>query len=323
MGRVPAVRLCLMIEGQEDVTWQDWIAISDACEQSGLEALFRSDHYLSGSGYNGRGSLDAWTTLSAIAVRTERIRLGTMVSPVTFRHPSVVGNAATTVDHVSGGRVELGLGAGWYELEHKSFGFPFPPLAERMEMLEEQLEIVRRQWSEKEFSFEGKHYRLERCQAQPKPVQSPHPPVIVGGGGKKRTVELAARFAEEYNTVGGTPEFCRDLRARLDEATRQTDRERLVLSVMTTTVVGADRDELIRRADRLGELWYEGKSGEELLADDEAAEWIAGTVDEAAERLEALADAGVERVMLQHADHRDIESIHLFGEELAPRVAHL
>jgi F420-dependent oxidoreductase-like protein len=316
------MRVSLMIEGQEDVTWQDWIAIADACEHSGLEGLFRSDHYLSGGGHLGRGSLDAWTTLSAIAARTERIRLGTLVSPVTFRHPSVVANAAMTVDHVSGGRVELGLGAGWYELEHETFGFPFPPLGERMEMLEEQLEIVRRQWTEKEFTFQGRHYHLERCQALPKPVQKPHPPVIVGGGGKRRTVALAARFAEEYNVVGGDVEFCRKLRGRLDEATRERERDRLVFSVMATVLVGTDRDDLIRRGDRLGELWYDGKSGEELLAD-EADDWIAGTVDEAVDRLEALADAGVERVMLQHADHRDIEAIHLFGEQLAPRVGHL
>jgi F420-dependent oxidoreductase-like protein len=317
------MRISLMIEGQEDVTWQDWIAIADACERSGLEGLFRSDHYLSGGGYLGRGSLDAWTTLAAIAARTERIRLGTMVSPVTFRHPSVVGNEATTVDHVSNGRVELGLGAGWYELEHKAFGFPFPPLGERMEMLEEQLEIVRRQWTEKEFTFEGRHYQLERCQALPKPVQKPHPPVIIGGSGKKRTVALAARFAEEYNVVGGEVEFCRELRGRLDDAARERGRDRLVFSVMTTVLVGTDRDDLLRRGDRLGELFYDGKSGEELLADKEADEWIAGTIDEAVERLTALADAGVERVMLQHLDHRDIEAIHMFGEQLLPRVAHL
>src|SRR5438309_1514901 len=137
-----------MVEGQEDVTWTDWLPLADACETTGIEALFRSDHYLSGDGKIGRGSHDAWTTLAAIAARTSRIRLGTMVSPVTFRHPSQLANAATTVDHVSGGRVELGLGAGWYELEHAAFGFSFPPMAERMAMLQEQLEIVVGQWTQ-------------------------------------------------------------------------------------------------------------------------------------------------------------------------------
>jgi alkanesulfonate monooxygenase SsuD/methylene tetrahydromethanopterin reductase-like flavin-dependent oxidoreductase (luciferase family) len=169
------MRLCLMIEGQEDVTWPDWVALAETCEAVGIEALFRSDHYLSGDGQIGRGSHDAWTTLAAIAARTSRLRLGTMVSPVTFRHPSLVANAVTTVDHISGGRVELGLGAGWYRLEHRSFGFPFPPMRERMDMLEEQLEIVTRQWTEQEFSFDGTHYQLENCQALPKPLQQPHP----------------------------------------------------------------------------------------------------------------------------------------------------
>jgi F420-dependent oxidoreductase-like protein len=316
-----AVELCLMIEGQEGVTWQDWAALADACETSGLAALFRSDHYLSGDGLVGRGSHDAWTTLAALAARTSRIRLGTMVSPVTFRHPSLVANAAMTVDHISGGRAELGLGAGWYELEHQVYGFPFPPMAERMAMLEEQLEIVSRQWIEHEFSFSGNHYTLERCQATFTPVQSPLP-VIVGGAGKKRTVELAARFGHEYNVVSGEPDECRAVHRRIVEACSRLGRDPLRFSLMTTVLVGRDRDELHRRGDRLGELFYDGQSGEQLLAE-HGDGWICGTVDEAAEKLEALAAAGVQRAMLQHLDHRDLEAVHLFGSELAPRVSGL
>jgi F420-dependent oxidoreductase-like protein len=309
-----------MIEGQEDVTWQDWTALADACEAAGVEALFRSDHYLSGDGRNGRGSHDAWTTLAALAARGGRIRLGTMVSPATFRHPSLLANAATTVDHVSGGRVELGLGAGWYELEHESFGFPFPPMAERMQMLEEQLEIVIGEWTQAEFSFAGRHYRLDRCQALPRPVQQPHPPVIVGGGGKRRTVELAARFADEYNVVSADPALCADLRRRLDGAAAAHGRPPLVLSVMETTLIGRDHDQLVERAGRLGELHFDGMDGERLMAE-HASEWICGTIDEAAGRLESLAAAGVQRAMLQHLDHRDLETVRQIGEELAPRLA--
>ena len=315
-----AVELCLMIEGQEDVTWPDWVALADACEASGLAALFRSDHYLSGDGLNGRGSHDAWTTLAALAARTSRIRLGTMVSPVTFRHPSLVANAATTVDHVSGGRVELGLGAGWYELEHQVYGFPFPPMAERMAMLEEQLEIVTRQWSEQEFSFAGSHYQLDRCQTPFKPLQSPLP-LIVGGAGKRRTVELAARFAQEYNVVSGDPDECRAVHRRIADACGRLGRQPLRFSLMTTVLIGRDRDELHRRGDRLGELFYEGKSGEQLA--EHGGDIICGTVDEAAAKLEQLAAAGVERAMLQHLDHRDLETVHLIGSELVPRVAAL
>ncbi|HEX2587683.1 MAG TPA: LLM class F420-dependent oxidoreductase [Gaiellales bacterium] len=311
-----------MIEGQEDVTWEDWVAIAEACEASGVETLFRSDHYLSGDGQNGRGSHDAWTTLAAIAARTSRIRLGTMVSPVTFRHPSLVANAATTVDHVSGGRVEFGLGAGWYELEHRTFGFPFPPLRERMDMLEEQLEIVLGQWTQDEFSFEGRHYRLERCQANPKPVQRPHPPVIIGGGGKPRTVDLAGRFAQEYNVVSADPKECAEIRTALDEAASRHGRDRLVFSFMETTLIGRDRDDLMAKADRLSKLHWDSVSGEQLLAE-HAKDWICGTVDEVAGQLEELAGVGLERAMLQHLDHRDLDTVRLIGEELQPRVASL
>ena len=312
------MRLCLMIEGQEDVTWDDWVALADACESSGLEGLFRSDHYLSGDGRNGRGSLDAWTTLAAIAERTERIRLGTMVSPVTFRHPSVVANAVVTVDHISGGRAELGLGAGWYEMEHQAFGFPFPPLGERMEMFEDQLEIVHRQWTEREFSFSGRHYTLDQCQALPKPVQRPHPPLIVGGAGRPRTVAAAARWADEYNVVSPTPEQCEALRTSLDEAAARHGRRPLVLSVMTTCLVGEDAAQVTGRASELVREFAEyGASDGESLLREHGSTWIAGTVDEAAAQLRRLGDAGVERVMLQHLLHRDIETVELLGREVA------
>jgi F420-dependent oxidoreductase-like protein len=319
------VRLCLMIEGQEGVSWEQWMALAEATERSGLEGLFRSDHYLSGNGRVGLGSSDAWTTLAAIAARTQRIRLGTMVSPATFRHPSVTASAANVVDHVSGGRVELGLGAGWYELEHQAFGFPFPPVGERMEMLEEQLEIVHRQWTEDEFSFRGKHYQLDRCQALPRSLQQPRPPIVVGGGGKPRTVAAAARFAQEYNTTEAEPAECARIRRRLDEACERSGRDPagMTFSVMTTTVVGGDQAELERRVSAVGRLWGDDRPAAEVLAEKRDGEWIAGTVDEVVERLRGLREAGVERVMLQHLDHADVEMVDLLGTELAPRVAGL
>lgn len=150
------MRFCLMIEGQEGITWEQWLAIARACERLGVEALFTSDHYLSVMGARGRGSNDAWVLLSALAARTERLRLGTLVSPVTFRLPAVLAKAATTVDAISGGRVEIGLGAGWWEEEHRTHGFPFPPSAERLEMLEEQLEVVHGLLTQETFSFRGR-----------------------------------------------------------------------------------------------------------------------------------------------------------------------
>src|SRR6266542_6741239 len=171
--------VCLMIEGQEGVSWDQWIALALASEEHGFDAMFRSDHYVSFSHPAELGSLDAWTTLAALGARTERIRLGTLVSPVTFRHPSVLAKMAVTADHASGGRVELGIGAGWYPNDHFTYAFPFGDMKVRMQMLAEQLEIVHRSFNDESFSFAGEHYTLEDCRAEPKPLQQPHLPLIV------------------------------------------------------------------------------------------------------------------------------------------------
>src|SRR5262245_52135731 len=181
-GMTQSVRIALMIEGQEDVTWDDWVALADACERSGVPALFRSDHYLSVEGENQRGALDAWGTINALAARTTTLRLGTMVSPTSFRHPSVLAKLATTADHVSGGRIELGLGTGWAEVGDTAYGFPLLSMKEGMDGLEEQLTTVHDgHGGDGNFSFTGKHYVIENLTAQPRPVQSPHPPLIMGG----------------------------------------------------------------------------------------------------------------------------------------------
>jgi F420-dependent oxidoreductase-like protein len=307
------MRVVLMIEGQEGVSWDDWVALARACEEHGFEGLFRSDHYQSVFDVSGRGSLDAWATLAGLAAVTERIRLGTMVSPATFRRPSVLSRMVATVDHVSGGRVELGLGAGWNTAEHEAHGFPFPELGERIELLEEQLEIVHRQWTEDEFSFEGRHYRLENCRAEPKPVQRPHPPIVMGGAAKPRVARLAARWADEYNTTFATVEQCRERRAAIAAACEREGREPLVFSLMIPCVVGRDTRETLDRARR--RLERTGSDGDPaaLLGQDNA---LVGTVDEVKTRLDAYAEAGVERVFLQHLDHTDLDMVRLIGEEI-------
>jgi F420-dependent oxidoreductase-like protein len=316
------VRICLMIEGQEGVSWDEWLALARTCEEVGLEGLFRSDHYSSTISTETRGSLDAWTTLAALAAKTERIRLGTMVSPVTFRHPANLARAAITVDHVSGGRVEVGMGAGWMELEHVSNGFPFHDLGTRLSMLREQAEIVVRQWTENGFSFEGEHYRLEGSRALPKPVQRPHPPLIVGGRGGRGTVEVAARWADEYNTTFAMPDDVRDRRRKLDEACERAGRDpsTLRLTVMTTSVVGADEAELRERARRF--LTRAGRPGEpdEWLAERRGG-GLVGTVDEVLASLERYAEAGLDGAYFQHLDHDDLDMVRLIGAEIAPRVA--
>ena len=308
------MRVCLMIEGQEDVTWEQWLALAGACEEHGLEGLFRSDHYESVMGMRERGSLDAWATLAALAARTSRIRLGTLVSPATFRHPSVLAKMVATVDHVSGGRAELGLGAGWHEGEHRAYGFEFPPTPVRMQRLAEQLEIVTRSWTEDAVDFPGRHYQVQDLRALPKPVQRPRPTLLVGGGAGPRSLALAARFADEYNTVGvpleELPERHRRLRDAWGEAGRDPETARL--SVMTACVVGRDRAEVTERVGRVLAVTGSHDSVAEVV--DARPNWLLGTVDEVGERLRGLEAAGVGRVMLQHLDHADTGMVAVLGE---------
>jgi F420-dependent oxidoreductase-like protein len=310
------VRISVMIEGQEDVTWEDWVALADACERSGVEALFRSDHYLSVSGEHGRGALDAWGTICGLAARTQSLRLGTLVSPASFRHPSVLAKLATTADHISGGRIELGLGTGWSEAEHRAFGFPFLPMKERMDVLEEQLQIVHGHWAEGGFSFSGEHYALEDLNALPKPVQRPHPPLLMGGGAGPRAARLAAAYADEYNTVYPTLEQVRERRAAIAAACEKARREPIPFSVMVMTVIGRDRAEAERRARELS-AW----AGSPVDFDELDRTGVGGSVDEAVARLRAYADAGADRAFLQCLLHRDVDMIELIGREIAPAVA--
>jgi F420-dependent oxidoreductase-like protein len=311
------MRVCLMIEGQEDVTWERWLALAGACERHGLEGMFRSDHYESVMGMRERGSLDAWATLAALAARTDRIRLGTLVSPATFRHPSVLAKNVATVDHISGGRVEVGLGAGWHEGEHRAYGFEFPTTPVRMARLAEQLEIVTRSWTEDAFSFAGDHYQVQDLRALPKPVQRPRPTLLVGGGAGPRSLALAARFADEYNTVGVPLDELPERRRRLLDAWREAGRdpEEARLSLMTTCVVGRDRAEVAERVGRVLTVTGRHESVAEVV--EARPNWVLGTVDQVAERLRALEAAGVGRVMLQHLDHADTEMVAVLGEVAA------
>jgi len=303
-----------MVEGQEDVTWEQWVALARACEEHGLEGLFRSDHYLSVFTDPARGSLDAWATLAGLAAITQRIRLGTLVSPVTFRHPSVLAKQVTTVDHMSGGRVELGLGAGWHVPEHRAYGFDYPEDRVRMEMLAEQLEIVHRSWSEAPLTFEGRHYRVEALHALPRPVQDPHPPLIVGGHGGRWSAALAARWADEYNTISADPAECARLRAAVENAWEAEGRDPATLrfSLMTGSVVGEDRAEVLDRARAVMATIRETGDPEAFLRG-RADTWVVGTVDEARERILELEGAGVDRVMLQHLAPDDLGMVALMG----------
>jgi alkanesulfonate monooxygenase SsuD/methylene tetrahydromethanopterin reductase-like flavin-dependent oxidoreductase (luciferase family) len=258
--------------------------------------MFRSDHYLSPTDPE-RAALDAWAVIPALAARTERLELGTLVSPVTFRAAAVLANASQTAFEISSGRVSLGMGTGWMEAEHERFGFPFPEMKTRVKWLAEQIEAVRRFWGE-----------------------GPHPHLLVGGSGLSGTIGPAARYADEYNTVMASPEECAERREKLARACEREGRAPIPLSLMTACAIGRDaaeaRERIRRRLERAGQQAdpdeYKAKrSGVAIL----------GTLNEAAEQLRAYERAGVERVMLQHLDHRDLEMVALIGGELAAAVA--
>ncbi len=318
--------VCLMIEGQENVTWDQWVALAHACEEHGYAALFRSDHYLSFGHPREWGNLDAWTTIAALGAVTERVRLGTLVSPVTFRHPSVLAKSVVTADHVSGGRVELGMGAGWFAGEHTTFGFPFPPTKQRFEILEEQVQLVHLllEREVEEVNFEGRYYTLQGAPGLPHAVQDPHPPLIIGGKGGPWGIHLAAWWADEYNVFGVSVEECRRVRENLATSCEKAERDpsEVRLSTMIGTLVGSDAGDLERRARRLmKQLDEDGDPGSFVESWGERR--LVGTVDQVLEKLSAFAQAGVQRVMLQHLVHEDLESVALIGTEVIPQAESL
>lgn len=311
-----------MIEGQEGVSWDDWVRLATLAENHGLDGLFRSDHYTAIIRPRA-AALDAWATLAGLAVVTGRIRLGTLVSPSTFRHPSVLARMATTVDHISGGRVDLGMGAGWYEREHLENGFPFLDAKERFELFAEQVEIVVRSFTEASFDHRGAAYVLAGQTALPEPVQRPHPPLVLGGTVRPRFAALAARYATEVNTLGTTNDELRERKKRLDEACETAGRDpaSLGFSVMAACFVGSDRAEAIDRVRAFVDLGGDGdRPDPEDLLRERHGHWLAGTVEDVIERIEELREIGVTRVFLQHLNHSDDEMIALVGDRVAPAL---
>jgi F420-dependent oxidoreductase-like protein len=309
------VRLALMIEGQEGVTWKEWVALASACEKHGVEALFRSDHYIS-SFDEDRIALDAWTTIAGLAARTTRLQLGTLVSPVTFRHPSVLARAAATADEISGGRVTLGIGAGWMEREHEAYGFQFASARDRVARVEEQVEVVYRLLRQERVDFDGDHYRLHDAPG----LGRPQLPLLVGGSAKPGTATPAARFADEYNTFLATPDEAAQRKQALDRACERAGRDPSTLrySLMAPLVVGRDERELREAARRVGARF--GREPKEVL-ERYSRRGPVGTVEEAITWLKEIEEIGYARVMLQHLAHDDLDTVALIGRELGPAVA--
>ncbi|MFG1604268.1 LLM class F420-dependent oxidoreductase [Actinoplanes sp. NPDC049265] len=308
------MRLVTFIEPQNGATYDQQRRVAQLTEDLGFDGFFRSDHYVAMVPDGRPGPTDSWVTLGALAVQTSRIRLGTLVSSATFRLPGPLAISVAQVDEMSGGRVELGLGGGWFEPEHAAYGIPFPPTRERFDRLEEQLEIVTGLWTAPgPYSFEGRHYRLSDSPALPKPVQSPRPPIIVGGKGKKRTPALAARFADEFNvpfsSVADGASLFRLVRDACEAAGRSSVPS---FSAAVVLCVGRDEAELARRADAIG------RSVEELRGADDA---MAGTVDEVVDKLGRWGAAGAERMFLQTLDLSDLHHLELVASAVAPQLS--
>jgi len=309
------MRLRVFTEPQQGAGYDDLLAVARLAEDLGFDAFFRSDHYLAFAGDGLPGPTDAWVTLAALARDTRTIRLGTLVTSATFRLPGPLAIAVAQVDAMSGGRVELGLGAGWFDGEHEAYGIPFPPLGERFERLEEQLAIVTGLWETpvgERFSFAGRHHRLSDSPALPKPVQTPRPPVIVGGGGPRRTPRLAARYADEFNLPFSSVQATGAQFARVREAAERAGRDpgSLRYSAAQILCCGRDGDELRRRATAIGQRVEDLGDGA-----------LAGTPADVVAQLEALREVGADTVYLQVLDLADLDHIRLVAEEVLPAAS--
>jgi F420-dependent oxidoreductase-like protein len=304
----------VFVEPQQGATYSDQLAVARAAESLGYSAFFRSDHYVAMSGDGLPGPTDSWVTLAGIARETSTIRLGTMVTSATFRHPGPLAISVAQVDEMSGGRVELGIGAGWFEAEHQAYAIPFPPLGERFDRLTEQLDIITGLWTTpvgEKFDYTGTQYTVVESPALPKPVQSPHPPIIIGGGGAKRTPALAAQFAAEFNIPFAPLDMAKTQVERVAAALAEAGRPADALTYSAAFVVCAGRDdaEIARRAAAIGRDVDELRSNSPLV----------GTPAEIADKLGAYMGVGVQRAYLQLLDLSDLDHLEFFAAQVVPQ----
>jgi F420-dependent oxidoreductase-like protein len=304
----------VFVEPQQGASYSDQLAVARAAESSGYSAFFRSDHYVAMSGDGLPGPTDSWVTLAGIARETSTIRLGTMVTSATFRHPGPLAVSVAEVDEMSGGRVELGIGAGWFEAEHLAYAIPFPPLGERFDRLTEQLHIITGLWTTpvgEKFDYSGKHYTVVESPALPKPAQAPHPPIIIGGGGPKRTPALTAQFAAEFNIPFAPLDTVKAQFERVAGALAAAGRpaDSLTYSAAFVVCAGKDDAEIARRAAAIGREAAELRSNSPVV----------GTPGEIADKLGAFTEAGVRRVYLQLLDMSDLDHVEFFASAVMPQ----
>jgi len=302
------MRLVVFTEPQFGASYLDQLRVARHAEELGFDGFFRSDHFLTMSTGDGLpGPTDSWATLAGLARETSRLRLGTLVTSATFRLPGPLAITVAQVDEMSGGRVELGLGTGWFEAEHQAYGVPFPPIGERFDRLTEQLAIITGLWATpvgERFTFAGTHYRVEDSPALPKPAQRPAPPIIVGGRGAKRTPALAVRYADEFNVPFAEPEAVAEQFARVTAEAQRQDRARpLVFSAAQTIACGRTDAEARARADRIGSTPY-----------------LYGSPDQVVDAIGRYAEAGASRLYLQVLDLSDLDHLDVIASSVAPQV---
>jgi len=317
------MRYALMTEPQQGLAYDELLALARTAEDAGIAAFFRSDHYASFPGEAGKPTTDAWTTLAGLARETSRIRLGVLVSPVTFRIPGTLSKVIQTVDEMSGGRVEAGFGAGWNLDEHDQLGIPFPPLGERFDRLEEQMAIIHGLWTQQDgWSYEGEHWRVRGARRHGDVARGGrrHPHVIFGGKGNPRLARLVARYGDEFNLNSASPDAAPAAYARVREAARDEGRDpdQIVYSAMTGVLVAETAADLRTRvADLLTAIGQGGGDGDAWLAE-RRGRWVMGTPDEALDRVRALEAMGTERIMLQDLLPRDLDHVRLIGRIFRP-----
>jgi F420-dependent oxidoreductase-like protein len=313
----------LMIEPQQGLTYAEQLEIARLAEKLGFDGFFRSDHYRSFPGPSDKPTTDAWAVLAGIARETTTIRIGALVSPVTFRHPGSFAKVVATVDEMSGGRVEIGVGAGWNEPEHSELGLEFADIKTRADLMEDELAILHGLFEEPDgWSFDGHRVHVLSAKFHPKPVQRPHPPIIVGGEGSPRSLRLAARYADEYNMSSSGPDKCAEVFGRLDDECRRIGRDPATLrrSAMAGLLIGTDEAEAERRVRDQLAMFGAAAGDSSAWMEERRGRWLAGTPDEARAMAARFAAAGVERIMLQDFLPRDLAMIELAGRELIGRV---
>jgi F420-dependent oxidoreductase-like protein len=301
----------VFVEPQQGASYSDQLAVAQAAESLGFSAFFRSDHYLAMSGDGRPGPTDSWVTLGGIARETSSIRLGTLVTSATFRHPGPLAISVAQVDEMSNGRVEFGIGSGWFEKEHLAYAIPFPPLRERFARLTEQLELITGLWTApagETFDYAGAHYAVNDSPALPKPVQQPHPPIIIGGSGAKKTPRLAATFADEFNVPFAPPDTITTQFERVRDAVDAVGRpaDSMTYSAAFVVCAGRDEAEIARRAAAIGREVDELRSNSPL----------AGTPGQIVDQLGAYTEIGLQRVYLQLLDLSDLDHLQLFADEV-------